>query len=163
MSLNSLQDLFVDQLKDLYSAEGQFAAAQEKIASKVSDAELRSGVEMHLAQTQEQVKRLEQVAEELGLGSLEGKTCQAAKGLVAEADEVLAEDGEAAVKDAGIIASLQRVEHYEMAGYGTVIAYAERLGHEDALALLKKTLEEEKATDAKLSQLAETSINAQAV
>ncbi len=163
MSLNSLQDLFVEQLQDLYSAEQQFAAAQEKIASKVSDAELKQGVQMHLEQTKEHISRLEQVAEICELGSLEGKTCQAAKGLVAEADELLGEDGDAAVKDAGIIASLQRVEHYEMAGYGTVIAYAERLGHEDALALLKQTLEEEKATDAKLSQLAETSINAQAV
>ena len=99
----------------------------------------------------------------LELSSLTGKTCQAAKGLVAEAEELLSEDGDPAVKDAGIIASLQRVEHYEITGYGTVVAYAKRLGHEDAAGLLEQTLEEEKATDAKLSKLAETSINAQAV
>jgi len=120
-------------------------------------------VTMHIEQTKEQVARLEKVAELLSLSSLTGKTCQAAKGLVAEAEELLSEDGEPAVKDAGIIASLQRVEHYEMAGYGTVLAYAKRLGYEDVAALLEQTLDEEKATDAKLSQLAESSINAQAV
>lgn len=163
MSLNSLQDLFVEQLQDLYSAEQQFAEAQVKVADATSSGELKQGIQMHIEQTKEQIGRLEQVAETLGLGSLKGKTCQAAKGLVAEAEELLEEDGDASVKDAGIIAALQRVEHYEMAGYGTVVAYARRLGHEDAVPLLEQTLEEEKATDAKLSQLAETSINAQAV
>ncbi len=163
MSLNSLQDLFVEQLQDLYSAEQQFAEAQVKVADATASDELKQGIQMHIEQTKEQIGRLEQVAETLGLGSLKGKTCQAAKGLVAEANELLEEDGDAQVKDAGIIAALQRVEHYEMAGYGTVVAYARRLGHEDAVPLLEQTLEEEKATDAKLSQLAETSINAQAV
>ncbi len=163
MGLNSLQDLFVEQLQDLYSAEQQFSAAQAKVADAVSNSELKQSVTMHLEQTKEQIGRLEQIAEMLNLGSLTGKTCQAAKGLVAEADELLSEDGDPAVKDAGIIAALQRVEHYEMAGYGTVVAYAKRLGHEDAVPLLEQTLEEEKATDAMLSQLAETSINAQAV
>ena len=163
MSLNSLQDLFVEQLQDLYSAEQQFADAQAKVADATASSELKQGIQMHIEQTKEQIGRLEQVAETLGLGSLKGKTCQAAKGLVAEAEELLEEDGDASVKDAGIIAALQRVEHYEMAGYGTVVAYARRLGHEDAIPLLEQTLEEEKATDAKLSQLAETSINAQAV
>lgn len=163
MSLNTLQDLFIEQLKDLYSAEQQFTAAQTKVADAVSDDELKQSVTMHIEQTKEQVARLEKVAELLSLSSLTGKTCQAAKGLVAEAEELLSEDGEPAVKDAGIIASLQRVEHYEMAGYGTVLAYAKRLGYEDVAALLEQTLDEEKATDAKLSQLAESSINAQAV
>ncbi len=163
MSLNSLQDLFVEQLKDLYSAEQQFAEAQAKVAKAVSNSELKEGVTAHIEQTKEQIARLKKVAEMLDLSSLTGKTCQAAKGLVAEAEELLSEDGDPAVKDAGIIASLQRVEHYEMAGYGTVVAYAKRLGHTDAVALLEQTLEEEKATDAKLSQLAETSVNAQAV
>jgi ferritin-like metal-binding protein YciE len=163
MSLNSLQDLFVEQLQDLYSAEQQFAEAQVKVADATASDELKQGIQMHIEQTKEQIGRLEQIAETLGLGSLKGKTCQAAKGLVAEAEELLEEDGDAQVKDAGIIAALQRVEHYEMAGYGTVVAYARRLGHEDAVPLLEQTLEEEKATDAKLSQLAETSINAQAV
>lgn len=163
MSLNSLQDLFVEQLQDLYSAEQQFAAAHSKVISAVSDSDLKEGVTMHAQETEAQIGRLEQVAETLGLSSLNGKTCHAAKGLVAETDELLSEDGDPAVKDAGIIASLQRVEHYEMAGYGTVVAYAKRLGHDDAVGLLQQTLEEEKATDAKLSQLAETSINAQAV
>lgn len=162
MSLNSLQDLFVEQLQDLYSAEQQFAEAQQKVAGAVSSDELKQGVTMHLEQTKAQAERLEQVASMLELGSLSGKTCQAAKGLVAEANELLGEDGDPAVKDAGIIAALQRVEHYEIAGYGTVVAYARRLGYDEAAALLEKTLEEEKATDAKLSQLAETSINAQA-
>ena len=163
MSLNSLQDLFVEQLQDLYSAEQQFTVAQEKITGEVSDSELKQGIQTHIQQTKEQITRLEQVAQMCELGSLNGKTCQAAKGLVAEADELLGEDGDPAVKDAGIIASLQRVEHYEMAGYGTVIAYAEKLGHQDAAALLQQTLDEEKATDAKLTKLAETSINAQAI
>lgn len=163
MSSNSLQDLFVEQLQDLYSAEQQFAQAQAKVADAVSDNELKQGVMMHVDQTKEQIARLEQIAQTLGLGSLTGRTCQAAKGLVAEAHELLEEDGDPSVKDAGIIAALQRVEHYEMAGYGTVIAYAKRLGHQDAVPLLEQTLEEEKAADAKLSQLAETSINAQAV
>ena len=163
MSLNSLQDLFVEQLQDLYSAEQQFAEAQVKVAGAAASDELKQGIQMHIEQTEEQIGRLEQIAEALGLGSLKGKTCQAAKGLVAEANELLEEDGDAQVKDAGIIAALQRVEHYEMAGYGTVVAYARRLGHGDAVPLLEQTLEEEKATDAKLSQLAETSINAQAV
>ncbi len=163
MSLNSLQDLFVEQLQDLYSAEQQFAQAQAKVADAISDDALKQGVMTHIEETREQIARLEGVAETLGLGSLNGKTCQAAKGLVAEAQELLEEDGDPSVKDAGIIAALQRVEHYEMAGYGTVVAYAKRLGHEDAVAPLEKTLEEEKATDAKLSKLAETSINAQAV
>ena len=163
MSLNSLQDLFVEQLQDLYSAEQQFAEAQAKVAKAVSNSELKEGVTAHIEQTKEQIARLKKVAEMLDLSSLTGKTCQAAKGLVAEAEELLSEDGDPAVKDAGIIASLQRVEHYEMAGYGTVVAYAKRLGHTDAVALLEQTLEEEKATDAKLSQLAETSVNAQAV
>lgn len=163
MSLNSLQDLFVEQLKDLYSAEQQFTEAQTKVAKAVSDSELKEGVTMHIEQTKEQIARLKKVAEMLDLSSLTGKTCQAAKGLVAEAEELLSEDGDPAVKDAGIIASLQRVEHYEMAGYGTVVAYAKRLGHQEVATLLEQTLEEEKATDAKLSQLAETSVNAQAV
>ena len=163
MSLNSLQDLFVEQLQDLYSAEQQFVEAQQKVAGAVASDELKQGVMMHLEQTKAQAQRLEEVASLLELGSLSGKTCQAAKGLVAEANELLGEDGDPAVKDAGIIAALQRVEHYEMAGYGTVVAYARRLGHDEAAALLEQTLEEEKATDAKLTQLAETSINAQAV
>jgi ferritin-like metal-binding protein YciE len=163
MSLNSLQDLLVEQLQDLYSAEQQFAEAQVKVADAAANDELKQGVMMHLEQTKEHITRLAQVAESLNLSSLKGKTCQAAKGLVAEAEEVLEEDGDAQVKDAGIIAALQRVEHYEIAGYGTVVAYAGRLGHQDAIPLLEQTLEEEKATDAKLSQLAETSINAQAV
>ena len=163
MSLNSLQDLFVEQLKDLYSAEQQFTEAQTKVAKAVSNSELKEGVTAHIEQTKEQMARLKKVAEMLDLSSLTGKTCQAAKGLVAEAEELLSEDGDPAVKDAGIIASLQRVEHYEIAGYGTVVAYAKRLGHQEVMTLLEQTLEEEKATDAKLSRLAETSINAQAV
>lgn len=163
MSLNSLQDLFVEQLKDLYSAEQQFTEAQTKVAKAVSNSELKEGVTAHIEQTKEQIARLKKVAEMLDLSSLTGKTCQAAKGLVAEAEELLSEDGDPAVKDAGIIASLQRVEHYEIAGYGTVVAYAKRLGHQEVMTLLEQTLEEEKATDAKLSRLAETSINAQAV
>lgn len=163
MSLNSLQDLFVEQLQDLYSAEQQFAAAQTKTLGGVSDNDLKAGIEQHAQETQAQIERLEQLAQTLGLGSLSGKTCQAAKGLVAEGQELLEEDGDPAVKDAGIIASLQRVEHYEIAGYGTALAYAKRLGHDEAVTVLEQTLEEEKATDAKLSKLAETSINAQAV
>lgn len=163
MSLNSLQDLFVEQLQDLYSAEQQFAAAQTKTLAGVSDSDLKAGIEQHGQETQAQIARLEELAQTLGIGSLTGKTCQAAKGLVAEGQELLEEDGDPAVKDAGIIASLQRVEHYEIAGYGTALAYAKRLGHQDAVTALEQTLQEEKATDAELSKLAETSINAQAV
>jgi ferritin-like metal-binding protein YciE len=162
VSLNTLQDLFVEQLQDLYSAEMQFAEAQPKLAEAASSEELKTGILQHVEETKAQIARLEQVAERCGVSSLKGKTCQAAKGLVKEAQELLEEEGDAKVLDAGMIAALQRVEHYEMAGYGTVVAYAKQLGHDEALELLQKTLEEEKATDQKLSKLAETAINQQA-
>lgn len=162
MSLNTLQDLFAEQLQDLYSAEGQFAEAQPKLAEAASSKELKAGILQHVDETKVQLERLEKVAELVGVESLKGKTCQAAKGLVKEAQELLEEGGDPKVIDAGLIAALQRVEHYEMAGYGTVVAYAKQLGQDEALKLLQETLEEEKATDQKLSQLAETAINQQA-
>ncbi len=162
MSLNTLQDLFVEQLKDLYSAEEQFAKAQPKLAEAASSSELREGISQHVEETKAQLERLEQVAKLLDVESLKGKTCQAAKGLVKEAEELLEEGGDPKVIDAGIIAALQRVEHYEIAGYGTVCAYAAQLKQTEAERLLKETLAEEKATDQKLSMLAETTINQQA-
>jgi len=163
MSLNSLQDLFVEQLQDLYSAEMQFAEAQPKMAQAASTDELKEAITQHVEETKRQIERLDQLAQTLNLDSLKGKTCQAAKGLVQEGQEMLAEDGDPKVKDAGIIAAAQRIEHYEIAGYGTAASYAARLGHGEAERMLRETLEEEKATDAKLTKLAETNINEQAV
>jgi ferritin-like metal-binding protein YciE len=160
MKLESLRDLYVDELKDLYSAENQLLKALPKMAKAASDPKLRQGFVTHLEETRGQVERLEQIFEELET-SPKGKKCKAMEGLVEEGKEMIEEDAEPAVKDAGLIAAAQRVEHYEMAGYGTVRTYAQLLGYENAAKLLQATLDEEGATDKKLTKLAQ-SINVEA-
>jgi ferritin-like metal-binding protein YciE len=158
VALNDLNDLLVDQLRDLYNAEGQLTKALPKMAKTATNPELKQAFQTHLAETQEQITRLEQVFEALG-EKPKGKTCHAMKGLIEEAQEVISEDADDAVKDAALIAAAQRVEHYEIAGYGTVRTYAETLGHREAAKLLQKTLDEEGKTDKLLTQLAETCVN----
>ena len=161
MQENSLRELYVDELKDLYSAETQMVKALPKLAKAASNPQLRHAFEEHLRQTSDQVTRLEQIFEALDEKPT-GKKCLGMEGLVKEGSETIGEDYEAAVKDAALIGAAQRVEHYEIAGYGTVRAFAELLGESEHVSLLEETLAEEKAADVKLSELADE-INSQAV
>ena len=151
--MDSLRDLFVEQLQDLYSAETQLVEALPKMASAASHEELRDAFEQHLAETREHVKRLEtilgQIGEEPG-----GETCKGMQGLIKEGDEVLSEQGDPSVIDAALIAAAQRVEHYEIAGYGTVKTLAGHLDLDDAKDLLDKTLDEEGKADKLLTTIA---------
>ena len=158
MKLESLEDLYVDELKDLYSAENQLLKALPKMAKAASAPKLSKAFESHLKQTRGHVTRLEKIFKKLG-GTPKGKKCKAMEGLLAEGKELMAEDADAAVMDAALIGAAQRVEHYEMAGYGCVRTYARLLGHNDAADLLQKTLDEEGAADKALTELAEKSIN----
>jgi len=155
-----LRELYIDEIKDLYSAENQLVKALPKLAKAATSDELRSGFEEHLEQTKGHVQRLEQIFEALG-ESPKGKKCKGMAGLVEEGADVMGEDFEGSVMDAALIGAAQRVEHYEIAAYGTVCAFAEELGETEHASLLTETLEEEKETDEKLSQLAEQ-INPQA-
>jgi len=161
VSLQSLDDLFVDELRDLYSAESQLIKAIPKMAKAASAAALRNGFEAHWKQTKRHAERLEQIMKTLD-ASPKGKKCKAMEGLVAEGKELMEEDAEPAVKDAALIAAAQKVEHYEIASYGTVRTWAELLGHTQAVRLLQQTLDEEKATDEKLSELAKETVNEKA-
>jgi ferritin-like metal-binding protein YciE len=161
MKLSTLEDLLHHELKDLFSAENQLVKALPKMAKAANNAQLRDGFEHHLEETKIHVARLEQIAEQLGK-KLSGHTCKAMQGLIEEGAELIDEDAEESVRDAGLIGAAQRVEHYEIAGYGTARALALQLGEEDVAALLLETLEEEKATDVKLTELAESSINREA-
>lgn len=155
MSQETLSDLLMDEIKDLYSAETQLAKALPKLAKAATDESLKEAFEEHLEQTKEHAQRLERVAELLG-GTPRGKTCKAMRGLVEEGEEMIGEEGEDVVKDAALIAAAQKVEHYEIASYGTARTLAEVLGNDDAAELLETTLAEEKSTDVKLSELADT-------
>jgi ferritin-like metal-binding protein YciE len=155
-----LKELYVDELKDIYNAENQLVKALPKMAKSASSAELRKGFEEHLEQTKDHVQRLEQIFQALG-ESPKGKKCKGMEGLVDEGSEIMAEDFEGALMDAALIGAAQRVEHYEIAAYGTVSAFAVELGETEQSSLLNKTLEEEKETDEKLTSLAEQ-INSQA-
>lgn len=161
MSLDSLHDLFVDELKDLYNAENQLLKALPRMAKAATAPELKAAFTEHLEVTRKQVERLDQIFEGLGT-SPKGKKCKAMEGLVEEGKEIMEEDGDPSVIDAALIAAAQRVEHYEMAGYGCVRTFAALLGHEDAAALLQETLDEEGEADKKLTELAETIINVEA-
>ena len=162
MSLKTLDDLFLEELKDLHSAESQLVKALPKMAKAASSEKLREGLEMHLEQTKGHVERLDQIFKELGEKSPRGHKCKAMEGLIEEGKEMIEEDGEPEVKDAGLIGAAQRVEHYEIAAYGTACAFANMLGHKEAEELLQKTLEEEKETDEKLTELAQSEVNAAA-
>jgi len=151
---SSLQDLYVDELRDLYNAETQLVKALPKMAKAAANNQLRQAFEEHLRQTSEHVSRLEQIFELLE-EKASGKKCLGMEGLVKEGSETMKEDYPEEVKDAAIIGAAQRVEHYEMAGYGTARAFAELLGEDEHVTLLEQTLEEEKQADEKLTQLAE--------
>jgi len=160
MPEKGLKELYIDELKDLYNAENQLVKALPKMAKAAASEELRAGFEEHLEQTRGHVTRLEQIFESLG-ESPRGKKCKGMEGLVEEGAEIIDEDLEDSVKDAGLIGAAQRVEHYEIAAYGTAKAFADTLGHSDHVSLLEETLEEEKETDEKLTDLAKQ-INVQA-
>ena len=154
MQLNTMKDLFVDQLRDLYSAEDQLTKALPKMAQAANSSDLQKAFRDHLNQTQQQKQRLEQIFSTMGL-SPQGETCQAMQGLIKEGEQIINASADAQVKDAALIAAAQRVEHYEMAGYGTVRTFANELGYNDAKDLLQTTLDEEGDTNKKLTSLAE--------
>jgi len=152
--LNSMQDLFVDQLRDLYSAEDQLIQALPQMAQAATSKDLKEGFQKHLEQTREQKQRLERILSDLGK-SPGGKVCKAMEGLIKEGKEVIQAQGDPLVKDAALIGAAQRVEHYEIAGYGTARTIADNLGHDKAKDMLQKTLDEEGETDKKLTSIAE--------
>jgi len=162
MAIETLNDLFVNELKDLYSAESQLIKALPKMVKAAHNMALRDVFNLHLTQTEEQARRLE-VIFSAGLdGSPRGKKCAVMAGLVKEGKEVLEMGGAPDVMDAALIGAAQRVEHYEIAGYGTARAHAQQLGYANAVRLLQQTLDEESATNEKLNQIAETSVNVSA-
>jgi ferritin-like metal-binding protein YciE len=158
MPLESMQDLYLHELKDLYNAEKQILQALPRMASKATHDELRRAFEEHQATTEEQVRRLETIFDELGQ-SPTGKKCRGMEGLIEEGREILEEDADPDVRDAALIGAAQRVEHYEIAGYGTARTYARQLGFNNHVELLQRTLDEEGRTDERLTQLAEDRIN----
>jgi ferritin-like metal-binding protein YciE len=156
--VSTLEDLFLDEIQDLYDAEKQLTKALPKMAKAATSEELRQAFEEHLEQTRGHVERLEQVFEALG-EKARGKKCEAMQGLVKEGDEIASSTDETAVRDAGLIAGAQKVEHYEIAGYGSARTHAQLLGHDRIVSILESTLNEEKETDAKLTDLAQTTVN----
>jgi ferritin-like metal-binding protein YciE len=162
MKLKTLQDALLEELKDVYSAEQQLTKALPKMAEKASAPQLKAGFEQHLEETNNHIVRLEQVFALLG-EKPEAQTCEAMKGLLKEGQEILNEDAEPEVLDAFIIAAAQKVEHYEIATYGTLCTWAKLLGLNEVKEILGSTLAEEEATDQKLTRVAETIVNVQAV
>jgi ferritin-like metal-binding protein YciE len=162
MRLDTLQKLYISELRDLYSAETQLVKALPKMAKGASSPELKDAFEQHLEQTKGHVERLEQLFEQLG-ESPRGKTCHAMKGLIEEGSEILKEEGEDSVLDAGIIVAAQKVEHYEIASYGSVRTFANLLGKDEEAKLLQSTLDEEAETNQILTQLAESIVNPEAL
>ena len=161
MKLGSLHDLLVNELKDIYSAENQMIKALPKMAKAASSEDLRAAFEEHLEQTKGQVERLDEIFKELEV-SARGKKCKAMEGLIEEGKELMEEDADPSVLDAGLIAAAQKVEHYEIASYGCARTYARQLGLENVAELLQETLGEEEETDKKLTELAESSVNIEA-
>jgi len=158
---NELHELFLDELKDILDAEYQLTKALPKMAQAAESEELRGAFESHLSETENHIARLEKAFQSLGeTGSR--KKCKAMQGLLKEGDEMMKEMKDSSALDASLIASAQKVEHYEIASYGSVIAWAEQMGHNEAGELLKETLEEEKAADQKLTTIAENSANEEA-
>lgn len=161
MQTDSFDKLYVDQLRDMYNAEKQLTKALPKMAKAASNQELRTALEEHLEVTKRQVERLEEVFRGLGRPAT-GKTCKGMAGLIEEGQEILEEDFEPDVLDAGIIAAAQKVEHYEIASYGTLRTFAETKGDTKSARILQEILEEEKEADRRLTDLAESSINVEA-
>jgi ferritin-like metal-binding protein YciE len=158
MSLDSLDKLFLEELKDVYNAEKQILRALPRMAKAADSPELQQAFTRHLKETEGHVQRLERIFKDLGQ-AVRGKTCKGMEGLIEEGKEVLEKEGEPAVIDAALIASAQRVEHYEIAVYGCLRTYAQLLGYSQAEQLLQQTLDEEEATDKKLTQLGVSGIN----
>jgi ferritin-like metal-binding protein YciE len=158
MQLETLQDLYIHELKDLYSAEKQLIRALPKMAKAAKNQQLADGFKEHLEQTKEHAARIEKILAK-HKKSTRGSRCKGMEGIIAEGAEMVEEQADAEVKDAGLIAAAQRVEHYEMAGYGTARTYAEMLGDNEGAKLLQTTLQEEAATDEKLTKLAKSSVN----
>ena len=156
--LNSLQDLFVHELKDLYSAEQQILQALPRMAEAAGHEELRMAFQEHEQVMRDQVRRLDMIADDLGL-DLKGHKCKGIEGIIKEGEELLSAKAASDVLDAGLIGAAQRVEHYEMAGYGTARTFARQLGHGRAASLLQETLDEEGKTDQRLTRLAEGMVN----
>ena len=161
MKLESLHDLYLSELKDLYSAENQIIKALPKVIEKTSSPELRQALESHLEQTRGHVTRLEEVFQMHGEEPKKMK-CKGMQGVLDEGEEMLGFDAPPDVRDAAIISSCQRVEHYEIAAYGSVRTYAEQMGHDRAAAVLQETLDEEKEADEKLTDIAESRVNVEA-
>jgi ferritin-like metal-binding protein YciE len=161
MTLSTLQDLFIHELKDIYSAEKQLVRALPKMAKAADSENLRAGFEEHLEVTRTQVERLEEIFTSLDVGT-RGPKCVAMEGLIEEGSNLMEEDADPNVLDAGLIAAAQKVEHYEIAVYGTLVTFAKLLGHNEAANLLQQSLDEEKETDQKLTGLAESEINVEA-
>ena len=162
MKLDTLQKLYIDELRDLYNAENQLLKALPKMAKAASSEELKNAFEKHLEQTETHVERLENIFEQLDQ-TPKGKTCRAMKGLIEEGSEILKEEGDPSVLDAGIIVAAQKVEHYEIAGYGSVRTFAELLGQNKAVELLQTTLDEESEANELLNGLAESIVNPEAL
>jgi ferritin-like metal-binding protein YciE len=158
MAVKSVKDLLLEELRDIYHAEKQLVRALPKMAKKAKSDELRQAFELHLEETKGQVERLDQVFQQLDSRS-SGKRCEAMEGLIEEAKEMMEEISTPEVLDAAMIAAAQKVEHYEIASYGSVCALAEALGQKEAAKLLEETLNEEKATDQRLNQIALSSVN----
>jgi ferritin-like metal-binding protein YciE len=159
--MRTLQDLFVDQMRDLYDAEKQLTKALPKVAKAASSPDLKAAVEQHLTQTEGHVKRLEECFQYLK-ETAKGKHCAAMEGLIKEADELISEKPPADTLDAGLIAAAQKVEHYEIAGYGSLATWAKQMNNDHCLQRLVQTLDEEKSTDQKLTELAKSHINVEA-
>jgi ferritin-like metal-binding protein YciE len=153
MQLQSLDDVLIDQLADLHSAETQLVEALPKVAKSASTPELRTAIEQHLEETRGHVRRLEEAFSQLG-GSIPKDYCEGMEGLIKESEEIIAAEGDPTAKDAALIGAAQRVEHYEIAGYGTARTLADQLGHNDVKRLLNDTLDEEAAADKKLTKIA---------
>ncbi len=162
MRIQSMQDLFIEQIQDLYDAEERLVKALPKMAEAATTSELRNCFEEHLQETKHQVRRLERVFDELGIPA-GGETCEAMKGLIKEGEEIIDDVKASALRDAGLIAAANRVEHYEMAAYGTARTMAQSLGLAQAAELLQQTLEEEKRADEKLTEIAESTVNIEAM
>jgi ferritin-like metal-binding protein YciE len=161
MNMDTLQELYLEQLRDIYDAENQLVKALPKMAKAANNEELRAAFEQHLEQTQEQVSRLEQIFEELG-EKAKGQKCKGMQGLIEEGKELMEADADKDVLDAGLICAAQKIEHYEIATYGCLRTYAEMLGFDEQADLLQETLDEEKDTDENLTELAVSCINLEA-
>lgn len=160
-SLQNLEDLFEHQLKDIYSAERQVKSAIPKMINSANSKKLKQAMQDHLSETENQLERLQSIGKELDI-SLTGETCKGMKGLISETKAFLSEEAESNVRNAGLVANAQRIEHYEIAAYGTVVEYAKVLGYREAARLLEQSLQEERNADEKLTDLAVEMMNMKA-